>query len=77
MFYSAVYQEQLRKEAAALSAKQSTVDEDMPELVSVTLPETDDVAAISHTGGSYSFERYITKWVYCVETCCHWKVRPA
>jgi len=57
-----VYQEQLRKEAAeaaASTAGRSNVDEDMPELVSVTPPETDSAADSRYTKGSSSFERYI------------------
>jgi len=57
-----MYQEQLCKEAAeaaASTASQRNVDEDMLELVSVTLPETDNAADSRYTKGSSNFERYI------------------
>ena len=58
MFYSAVFDKQLCKEAAALLANQNA-DGDMPELVSVTPLDGDDVGVTNHNKGSFSFDKFI------------------
>jgi hypothetical protein len=57
-FYSAVFEKQLLKEAAVLSANLNA-DDDMPELFSVTPLNEVNVTATSHNERSSSFEKYI------------------